>query len=173
MTVPLMLPGISCAEDLSNRFGLSGILGTAIPVAPDYVTSNTDSVGLNLGVLWSFFVSPGIGMGISYESMFLGKGQRISPIDLVFLYRMFPERTWTPTFQAGMGSAKGINSTRIENINFKAGFGVDWFIAPSISAGPQVNYYFISHSADATTEAHIIGVNFLVSYYFGSTYASK
>jgi hypothetical protein len=168
MTIVLMAPAIASAQDLTNHFGVSGIIGPAFPVAPDYVTSHTNSVGLTIGFLGSFYVSPALGVGISYENIILGEGQRVAPIDVLLLYRMLPHSHWTPTFQAGFGSAKGINSDRIENVSAKAGLGIDWFITPSCSAGPQVNYYFISHSADANTVAHLVGVNLLVTYYFGT-----
>jgi len=165
--------GVVSAEDLSSRFGISGILGAGFPVGPAYVTEHTNSAGLDLGVLGSFYVGSHLGIGLSYESFNFGQGQRIAPIDMLFLYRMFPDRQWTPTFQIGGGSAKSVNSSRIENFNLKTGVGVDWFVAPSVAAGPQINYYFISHSADASTEAHIIGITLLVSYYFGSSYGTK
>jgi hypothetical protein len=165
----ILSPGLSRAEDLTSRFGLSGILGAAFPVGPEYVTSATDNAGLDLGVLGSFYVSPWLGMGISYENMNLGNGQRVSPIDLLFLFRFKPESEWTPTFQIGGGSARGVNSSRMDNINFKTALGIDWFVAPSVAVGPQVSYYYISHSGEASTYAHLIGVNVLASYYFGST----
>ncbi len=161
------------AEDLSNRFGIAGIVGAAFPVAPDYVTSNTSSVGLDIGFVGSFYVSPYIGMGLSYESIHLGDGQWVSPIDILFLYRFHSDKNWTPTFQFGAGSAKGVNSDRMENLNFKTGLGVDWFVSPSVAVGPQINYFFISHSGDASTEVHLVTTNILVSYYFGSTYSKN
>jgi hypothetical protein len=165
----LSYPIFSRAEDLSNRFGISGILGAGFPLGPEDVTSITDDVGLGLGVQGSFYVSPHIGIGVSYENIELGNGQRISPIDMLMLFRLYADRSWTPTFLLGGGSARGTNSDRMDNVNLKTGIGVEWFMSPAFTVGPQLNYYFISNSGGATSEAHILGLNVLATYYFGPT----
>ena len=156
------------ADDVSDTFAVSGLIGGVFPLSPDYVTSTADSAGLDLGGMFSFQLGPRLGFGISYENMNLGNGLRVSPIDLVLLMRFMPESRWTPTFQIGGGSAKGVNSDRLENGNFKTGIGLDYFINPKLTVGPQFNYYYISHSADAQTYLHMVGVNFAVTYFFGS-----
>ncbi len=157
------------AEDVTGRFGVTGLVGSVFPVAPSEVTSRTQSAGLNLGAQVSMQIGSCLGLGVSYENMDLGNGVRVSPINVLFMGRFMPESRWTPTFYFGPGSARGVDSPRIENFSLKAGGGVDYFINPTLAVGPQVNYYYISHSGgNATTYAHLISVNAALTYFFGS-----
>src|SRR3954454_6310220 len=75
------------AEDLSQRFGVSGFVGSAFPLGPQEVRDITDSAGLNLGGMFSLQMGPHLGAGIAYENMRLGNGNHVAPLSLMMLLR--------------------------------------------------------------------------------------
>ena len=165
----LALTGPLRADDVANMFGITGLIGPVFPVAPEAVTSNTPSTGLDIGAQFSMMMSHYLGIGISYENMSFGHGQRVAPLNVLFMTRFMPESRWTPTFAFGPGGARGIGESATNNFSFKAALGVDYFINPTLALGPQLDYYYISDSGGKSLAyAHLIGVNLGLTYFFGS-----
>jgi hypothetical protein len=165
----LLSPVVVQADDVSDKFGVTGIVGSVFPLAPDAVTNELPGAGLDLGAMISLPIGRYMGIGLSYENVFLGDDRRMAPLNALFLVRLMPESRWTPTFMLGGGVARTTHTQRYENSTFKLGAGLDYFVTPTWSIGPQVNYYLFSHAGDASDDiAHLVGVNAAVTYYFGS-----
>jgi hypothetical protein len=158
------------ADDVGDKFVVSGILGPTFPVSPKGLTSAANTAGLDLGAQIGMQMSPWLGIGLSYEYISLGNGMHVAPLNALFLFRMMTESHWSPNFLVGGGVARTTTTNRYENSSFKAGLGLDYFFAPDFAFGPHLDYYLLSHSGGATPQkGHLIGLNAVFSYFFGST----
>jgi hypothetical protein len=170
LTIGVLCGRISSADDVSGKFGFTGLVGAGLPLAPHNLTSAADSAGLNLGGKISLPIGSQLGIGISYENMYLGNGMRVAPFDVLFLMRFMPESRWTPTAQLGGGVARTTTTKRYENSSFNAGVGLDYFVEPDWAVGPQVVYHYLSHSGGASPmHGQVLELNAAITYFFGST----
>lgn len=158
----------SHAEDLSKRWGISGIAQAAFPLGVESVREQGD-VGTDLGGMLRYGLSSHWGLGLGYENIDLQEGIRVEPITLSGIYSFFPEKVWTPTAQVGLGTAASNPNGRFNNLSAKAALGLDYFINHNIALGPQVNYTYVSESGDAPRQVHALGVGLIASYFFGGS----
>jgi len=163
--------GLSClassspAEDLGNRWGVSGLVQAGVPLDADSIRRQ-GGLGTDMGGMLSYGLSSHTGVGLSYENIDLPHGVRAQPIILSGIYSFMPGKNWTPYVRLGGGIAAG-NSESFSNMAAKAALGMEYFFTHHVALGPEVNYTYVYEVGDAPKQAHALGAGLIASYFFG------
>jgi len=157
------------ADDVSGKLGFTGIAQAAFPLGEKSTRDLSEDVGHDFGGMVTANVARQWGIGVSYDNINLrGDHQRIEPILANLLYRFNPEKKWVPSLQLGAGIAKASRGRgSFDNVAARAGIGLDYFVCPHFSVGPQVSYTYVSANGDAARNYHVLGAGLLASTYFG------
>lgn len=171
LSVLLNLSTFVTAQDVSGRWGVTGLAMAGMPVGDRSTRQQADDVGPLLGGMLRYGVSRHWSLGASYENFDAQNGIRVEPVLLNGIYHFTSENAWQPSLLVGAGASRGVDAKNFNHIAAKAGAGLDYFFTPDFSFGPQVSYHYVSDVDDSVRHLHSIDLGFAASYFFGGASA--
>ncbi len=160
------------AQDVSGRLGLTGIAQAGFAAGQSSVRRQADDVGSLFGAMLRYGVSKHWSAGVSYENFDAGNGVRVEPLLLNGIYHLSPEKKWSPSVLLGLGASRGVDVKNFNHIAAKAGVGLDYFLHPDFSVGPQVSYHYVSETDDSVRHLHAFGVGIGATLFFNSAWCT-
>lgn len=158
------------AEDTTDRLGIGGSAGFAIPVGGSYVRDN-GADGAAAGAFMRYGLSPNWGVGLIYDNLSLRHDVRVEALNLAAIYSCSPEKRYTPYLQLGAGIGAGEGNRDFNDFGAKTALGLEYFFTSSISGHLQAAYNLVTETGDANHVAHIITPGLGFTYYFGKNVA--
>ncbi|MBI5199971.1 MAG: hypothetical protein HY925_00160, partial [Elusimicrobia bacterium] len=93
------------ADDLTNRLGVGGAFGAAIPVLSQWVTARND-MGIGLGGVLAYGLNDRLSLRINYDNLDFEKGPaRLESVTGGVGIALDPKSVWNPTLKLGIGRA--------------------------------------------------------------------
>ena len=158
------------AEDLTDRFGVGGSMGAAVPVGSKRITDRNDT-GLGGGGWLYYGLDENWGARLSYDNLKFDRGTtRMEPLTLSLAYSLAPESFLNPFVRVGFGAdfvSGDAVAKRHTLAGYSAGVGVDSFLTKSFSVGAALDYFGAIKSNPAVYDVHALRAGLTAGLWFG------
>ncbi len=158
--------GMGQAEDLTDRVGFGGSVGTSVLVGSTDLRRGTDG-----DVNWGFWARTGLaphwGLGFSYDRVpFRRSDLRLQPMMVNMFYQIAPDSKYNPNIHAGAGlvNVSPVEEKGLWGVN--AGLGIDRFISEKWSVGLSADYRWANTKASSINhDAHTVSLSLKIGFW--------
>ncbi len=154
------------AEDLTDKVGIGGSVGTSVIVGSSDLRQGTDG-DFNWGFWGRAGLTPNWGLGFSYDTIpFRRSDIRLQPMMANVFYQIEPQSKYNPNVHLGAGLVN-INPSDDGGVwGLNGGVGVDRFVTKNISVGISMDYRWVDAKAsDVNENIHLVSLALKVGFW--------
>ncbi len=154
------------AEDLTDKVGIGGSVGTSVVVGSSDLRQGTDG-DFNWGFWGRAGLTPNWGLGFSYDTIpFRRSDLRLQPMMANLFYQIEPQSKYNPNVHLGAGLVN-INPSDDGGVwGLNGGVGVDRFVTKNISVGVSMDYRWVDAKAsDVNENIHLVSLALKVGFW--------
>lgn len=154
------------AEDLTDKVGIGGSVGTSVIVGSSDLRQGTDG-DFNWGFWGRAGLTPNWGLGFSYDRIpFRRSDMRLQPMMANVFYQIEPQSKYNPNIHLGAGLVNITPSDDGGVWGLNGGIGADRFVTKNISVGLSMDYRWVDGKAsDVNENIHLVSLALKVGFW--------